>query len=107
MASLFVLPVVTGMILEIIMQVIGTVDNVVTQAVQRSEVSSVLVGIHIFSSFCWIASGVPLASFMLTCSSSLMHLMCRSLMSKNLWLRFCNRKLHGRLVGLEISFMGD
>jgi hypothetical protein len=28
-------------------------------------------------------------------------------MSKNLWLRFCNRKLHGRLVGLEISFMGD
>jgi hypothetical protein len=38
MASLFVLPVVTGMLLEIIMQVIGTVDNEVTQAVQRSEV---------------------------------------------------------------------
>ncbi len=42
---------------------------------------------------------------MLTCSSSLMHLMCRSIMSKNLWLRFCNRKLHGSLVGLEITFM--
>lgn len=43
MASLFVLPVVTGMLLEIVMQVIGTVDNEVTQAVQR----------NIFSSFCW------------------------------------------------------
>jgi hypothetical protein len=45
MASLFVLPVVTGMLLEIVMQVIGTVDNEVTKAVQR----------NIFSSFCWIA----------------------------------------------------
>jgi hypothetical protein len=55
MTSLFVLPVVTGMLLEIIMQVIGTVDNEVTQAVQWSEVSFVLVGVHIFSSFYWIA----------------------------------------------------
>jgi hypothetical protein len=50
-----VLPVVTGMLLEIIMQVIGTVDIEVTQAVQCSEVSFVLVGIHIFSAFYWIA----------------------------------------------------